>query len=284
MVAAAALLFALEAIFTKIAYGAGVNVTTTLALRFIPASIVLVIVSLSAGQGLYIPKKHILFFSLLTSLYIGISITLYLAYKLLPASLAIMFFYLYPAFTAVLSFYINGEKLSRAKIAAILLSLIGLALLLGSSFQQASLAGIVFALCAAVLNGLDLALFPKMLSRIHQLTFITWTFLCSAIVFGSYGLISGGLNFHFAPAGWLSLLGLSLFSTAGSTLALVYGLNLVGSTLTAIINTLEPPVTVILAVLIFGERLYGWQIIGAILVIVAILLPQINLSGKKPAD
>ena len=73
---------------------------------------------------------------------------------------------------------------------------------------------------------------------------------------------------------------LSVISTAAANITLIYGWGVVGSTTAAIVQTLEPVVTAVLAFLVFDERLHGWQVLGAILIVTAVLIPHLKWGVK----
>lgn len=285
LVALAAFLFGTEAIFAKLGYNAGVNLITTLTVRFVLSAAIFSLMTALAGLSFRVPKKALGLFGFLIILYLGIAASLYQAFALLPASLAIMFFYAYPALTGILAFLITREKINLTRSLALLISGCGLILLLWSSFENISMTGVLVALTAALLNALYLIFVPKMLDQVHQLTFLSWIFVTSAIFYTSLGVFSGTISFQFSLSGWFFLMSLSLIATAAATMAQIYGLRLTGPVLTGIIFTLEPPVTAILAFLIFGETLKGWQLVGVALILLAVLLPQIKIAnGKHPAS
>ncbi|ATW26556.1 DMT family transporter [Candidatus Formimonas warabiya] len=281
LVTAATCLFATEAIFAKLAYGAQVNLITVLALRFVLPALILLLVSYVTGTSLRIPPGSRKLFLPLFGIYVVIALLLFQSFALLPATMAIMFFYAFPVLTGLLAFLVDGERLAKVKICALVISACGLILLLWTSWEKLNMWGAVLALIAASANALYMIYLPKLLKTVHQVTVITWFFVGSTVFFGFLGLFSGALDFHFALSGWVYLAGLSLISTATATLALIYGLPLVGPTLAAIINTLEPPCTAFLAYWVFGEKLTGWQIIGALLVLSAVLLPQLPIKNEK---
>jgi len=275
LVAASAFFIGTEAVLAKLAYGAGVNVITTITLRFTLASLIILPVLIITGHSLRVPPGGRSLMLGLILAYIIVAALLFQAFALLPASLAIMLLYAYPSFTAVLSFLINGEVLSKEKILALALSALGLVLLLWSSWDYVNLTGVFCALGAALVNSFYLIYSPKMLRQTHQLTLSSWLFLGSALFYWAVSLLSGNLTLDFQASTWLYLLGLGLISTVLATLALVYGLPFTGPTQAAIICTLEPPVTVLLAYLVFREVLTGVQVLGALLVLLAVVLPPV---------
>lgn len=206
-------------------------------------------------------------------------VLLFQAFALLPASLAILFFYAYPAFTGILALAITREAIGGPKIIALLLSALGLILLLQSSLADLNPLGIILALGAAIAKALYLIYSPRVLREVPQLTLASWLFIGSTVVYGVIGAALGQLQFDLTLTGWGYIGVLSIFSTVVATIAMVNGLKLIVPTLAAIIHTLEPLVTAILAYLVFGELLNNVQIMGAGLILLAIIFPHL---AKRP--
>jgi len=72
-------------------------------------------------------------------------------------------------------------------------------------------------------------------------------------------------------SGWGWLASLTVVSTVGAISLFFAGLRRVGPTTASILATVEPLVTVLLAYLIFGERLGAVQLVGGALVLCAVL-------------
>jgi drug/metabolite transporter (DMT)-like permease len=92
-----------------------------------------------------------------------------------------------------------------------------------------------------------------------------------------FGLATGTLDFGFASEGWLWLALAAFVSTVSAMVLFFSGMTRVGPSTAAILSTLEPPVTVALAFLAFGEALGAIQIFGALAVLgaaVIVNLPQ----------
>lgn len=79
------------------------------------------------------------------------------AIRLLPVSTALVIFYAYPAFSAVFSYLIYGERISRAEIACIAVVVIGIAVLFDFSLDG-NLFGQCMALSGAAFAGLTVTL------------------------------------------------------------------------------------------------------------------------------
>ena len=73
---------------------------------------------------------------------------------------------------------------------------------------------------------------------------------------------------------WPALLGLGLVATALAIQTFYAGVKRVGGARASLISTVEPVYTVALAVVLFGESLTPIQIVGAALVVSAVVLAE----------
>jgi len=280
LVILSAIFFSTEAIFSKLAYASGVNYLSTIMFRAAFVSLLLFAVMLLINQGLKVPKSSWKLLGLLILIFNTSGTCLYKAIEILPASLAILFFYSFPAFTCLFDYLIKGEKLSKSRLLALVLSFCGLILLNFSSVGKLPLLGVIFAFSAALANSLFMVLSPLLLQEVHELAVTFWLFTSGAVLYFITGGFTGSLAYDLSLQGWLYLILLAVISTAAAHVALIYGLGVVGSTTAAIVQTLEPVVTAVLAFLVFNERLHGWQILGAILIVTAVLIPHLKWEVK----
>ncbi len=73
---------------------------------------------------------------------------------------------------------------------------------------------------------------------------------------------------------WLPLLGLGVVATALAIQTFYAGVKRVGGARASIISTVEPVYTILLAMLLFGERLEPLQLVGGVIVLVAVILAE----------
>jgi drug/metabolite transporter (DMT)-like permease len=97
------------------------------------------------------------------------------------------------------------------------------------------------------------------------------------------GLVRGSLRLGFEPAGWAWIAALGLGSTVVAISAFMAGLNLVGPATAAIASTVEPVVTVVLAMAFFAERLGPVQVVGGGLVLTAVVLLAAKVRRGVPS-
>jgi drug/metabolite transporter (DMT)-like permease len=100
----------------------------------------------------------------------------------------------------------------------------------------------------------------------------------SAIIFASAGAVFGTLSLtngtHFPESnfGWLAMLGIIIVSTIVPVVTFLAGLERIGPTNAAMLSTLEPVVTVLLAAWLFGEKLHPIVMVGGGMILIAVVL------------
>jgi drug/metabolite transporter (DMT)-like permease len=103
----------------------------------------------------------------------------------------------------------------------------------------------------------------------------------AAVSVGTATLAAGGPHLAAGASGWLAVGAIVLVSTVVPATAFLLGLERVGPSTAAIVSTFEPVVTVTLAVLLLGDRLDGWQLMGGALVLAAVV--GVNARRAQPA-
>lgn len=104
----------------------------------------------------------------------------------------------------------------------------------------------------------------------------------TAVVYCVLVLASGAsLSPADIPAdAWLPLLGLGVVATAVAIQTFYAGVTRVGGARASIISTIEPVYTIVLAMLLFGERLEPLQVVGGFLVLVSVILAETGRPGQ----
>jgi drug/metabolite transporter (DMT)-like permease len=179
-----------------------------------------------------------------------------------------------PIFVTIMAWLLWREPLTRRKIVAIVLAFVGTVLIArlgGLGATQISLFGLLIALAAAFAYG-GFSLFGKKLVGNYS----SWTILLYTFGFGALIL----LPFQFrvpipwplSPQvlGWYA--GLILLSTISGFGLYTTGLRYLQASVAAIVATTEVVFAAVVSYIVLGERLDGWQILGAILVIGGVIL------------
>jgi drug/metabolite transporter (DMT)-like permease len=206
------------------------------------------------------------------------------AMKETSLSVAAILLYTGPAFVTILSRIFFKELFTKQKTIALLLALFGCGFVIGtfpSLDQSISFYGGVVGLGAGFGYALY-SIFGKLaLRHYHPITVATYTF-----VFASVSMIPfSGLWDSWSVLQNLNVLalgfGLGLFPTVLAFILYTYGLKHIESSKASITTTIEPVVATFIGVLIFGDILLPWQIIGVILVLFSVITVQLSRKDHK---
>ena len=268
-IAISAASFGTLAIFGRYAYNDGMNIYTVLFLRFgISASFMTLI--------LLLRKEHFPRGKILTQLigmgalgYVGQSFMYLTAINYASAGLVALLLYLYPFFVAILSTIFLREKITRIKIIALVLALFGTALTVGPVSGQ--LIGALMAITAAVIYSIYIIVGTNVMKHVTAVQSSTVIFASAGAVYGLLTLVNGA-HFPETNSGWLAMLGIIIVSTIIPVVTFLAGLERIGPTNAAMLSTLEPIVTVLLAAWLFGDKLLPIVMIGGGLILVAVIL------------
>ena len=194
------------------------------------------------------------------------------------ASVATVLIYTGPAFVALASRFLFGEPLYWNKILAIVLAIVGCALVAqvyDLGFVLSNPVGTVIGLAAGV-GFAVYSLFGKAAS--HRLN--PWTTVAYTFAFGSFFLLLTRpfdqlLSLGHAVDGWLLLLLLAVPTLGGYGLYMV-SLGYLPVSVASIIVALEPVFTALMAFAILGERLAPVQIAGSVLIFAGVAALQLK--------
>ncbi|PLR84895.1 EamA family transporter [Bacillus canaveralius] len=264
--------FGLLPIFALYAYDSGISVATLLFLRFAFAAMILFSYPLIKKQPLAITKKLLVSLFILGGVLYSLQSTFYfVAVQYIPASLAALILYLYPVFVAVLSFFINKEKLSKPLLVSIIVSLFGMVLILGAPAGNVNYTGLLLALGAAIVYSVYIIFGNLVAIKVQPIITSAFTALFASISFLAGGLLTNTLNFQFEMSGWIPIVGIALFSTVIAMFTFFAGMNIIGPTKASILSMAEPVVTIVCSTLLFGENMSILQLSGGIIVLTGAL-------------
>lgn len=285
-----AIIWGMEAILVKLCYSSGFSVTALLSLRYAVSLPVFALILKKQGQPLLPPLELLKPLLLLALNVLAGVVMLYLAIALLPATLAILFFYAYPSFTSLFHFLLKRGSLGALRLVALAVSAGGLILLYWSSNAGLSFWGVVCALLSALLQAGKLFQTDRLLPRISAASLNLFTALTTTLAVGLFFMVQGifgsqgfGLS-AISNIGWLYMLALGMFVTVFGNLFMTLGIKYVGAVDTSLILLLEPLATAALAFWIFGDRLSLWQLIGGVLILLAVALPAVAGFMKAMGD
>jgi len=281
LIAISAASFGTLAIFGRYAYTDGMDTFTVLFIRFGSSAVFMTVVLLLRKE--HFPRGQIL--AQLVGMgalgYVGQSFMYMTAIKYASSGLVALLLYLYPMFVFILSVMILHEKVTSVKVISLALAVVGAALTVDPNGGQ--LIGALMAIAAALIYSVYIIVGTGVMKHVTAIQ-------SSTIIFASAGMVYGMLTFangaHFpaSNSGWLAMLGMIVFSTIIPVVTFLAGLERIGPTNAAMLSTLEPVVTVLLAAWLFGERLMPIVLVGGGLILLAVILLTRSELKKENGD
>lgn len=271
-----AIAFGLLPLILDALYDDGVTPESALLYRYVgalPALLLWVIMRRTPRDGLPL--------SLAAGVAIGTgTIFLFRGYAALPASLTVLIFYTYPAFTLIVGRLLFGVRLEGRTTIAIAMVLAAAVLIVGPG----SMAGdIPIAVLVTFGAPLGYALYLSCLSRLPAETSVPMRLLgvnlgaCLPVV--PVMLLEGaGFTLPHSGAGWLAGLYLPVVTGIAATALIVLGASLAGGARAAVAGASELMTALAIGWLLFSETA-NWATLGGALLILAAIV--VSASGRK---
>ena len=295
-VLAGAILFAINGTISKMVLEAGMSSLRLVEIRCAAAAAAFfLITALRRPSSLRIGARELGFVVVYGITGIAFVQWLYLvAIARMPVSLALLIEYTAPLLVALwVRFARRGEV--RARVwAALVLSFGGLAIV-AEVWQGVTLdgVGVLAAGAAAVSLAAYYLLGERGLGRRDPLSLSAWGFTAAA---GFWSLLLPWWSFPFdlmddrvavdllgttAPV-WALVIWVVLLGTVAPFGLSLFGIGKIGATRTGLIGTAEPVLAGLVAWIVIGEVLTGWQLAGACVVLAGIVLAE--TSRPAPAE
>jgi drug/metabolite transporter (DMT)-like permease len=186
-----------------------------------------------------------------------------------------------PIFVTVMAWIFFKEPLTKKKFGAIALSIVGTVLisgLHGMGTLQVTGYGLFIALASAIMYGLMSLFGKKLVGSYSPWTVLLYTFGIGALVLLPLQF-QNALPWPISPDVVLLFVGLVLITTVSGFALYTTALKMLQASIASITNTSEVAFAAILAYFILGERLDGWQVFGALLVVAGVVLVSLP-NGK----
>jgi drug/metabolite transporter, DME family len=219
---------------------------------------------------------------------VALNVSIFTAFGLIPIALALMLFYTYPAGVVLVDLALGHERLSRSRIAALLLSFGGVVLVLAGGMEAPAARveplGILLGLAASLSQVVFVTVSRGGYSSVPAPA-ATLTILATSVVGASaIAVFTGAAADLAAPLRSLDpwpVLGVAGIVAAGvSSLLFLVSIRAIGGTRTGILMLLEPVVGVILAAWWLGEALLPVQLAGGALVLAGALVLQLRAAPE----
>lgn len=281
LVVVSAVGFGTLAIFGRYAYADDMDALTISSLRFSLAAIPTLV--LLAVRRERFPRGSVLLRLIAMGVlgYVGAAFAYLAALKYASAGLVALLLYLYPTFVTLLAVVVLKEPFTGVKGLALGLALMGTALAVGPLSGQAL--GVLFAVTSAALYAIYIIIGTDVMKSVSPVQ-------SSAVIFATAGIGNTVLMMVTGPhlpatgRGWAAIAGLVVITTLIPVVAFLAGLKRIGPTNAAMLSTLEPVVTVVLASWLLHEMLTPVTLLGGGLILTAVLmLTRAELRSSRSA-
>ena len=256
----------------KLAFEAGSNTSTVVALRGVVGMALMILFMAASRQSFRLPDRTLapcaaagLAHALVAYGFIG-------SVARIPVSLAVLVYATHPILLAFVFHRQGRERLTRRKLVLALAVLAGLVLVLGGGFGEPDIAGVALAMlaslavCGVILLGARAQRDGATSTQVNLVMMLVATIVSAAAttLVGAWSLPSG-------EVGWLGVTGAGAGVTVG-LVAFFAAVRFIGPVRATMISNAEPVFGVLFAVAVLGERLGVLQWAGVTLVVAALVL------------
>jgi drug/metabolite transporter (DMT)-like permease len=278
--ATGAFLFATKSIIIKLAYAEGVDAETLLALRMAMSLPFYLLVGLwavrsdRAGPPPAVPRRRAMIQAAFVGL-LGYWFSSYADFKgleYISAQFERLILFTYPLFVVLLGAAFFGQRVRARALLAFIVSYSGLAMIFTQDFAASgntALYGCAWVLAAAVAFGLY-----QLLAREIIGTLGARMFTCIAMSAASVAAIAQYLLLHpieplSARVLWLGVV-IAIAATVLPSFFMNAALSRISAQANATVSTMSPVGTIVLAVVVLGDRLTTVDIVGSALVLLGV--------------
>ena len=212
-------------------------------------------------------------------------ILLFEAYKHTTVSVATLSYYFAPVIVTAVCPLIFRERPKLSQVICFAISTLGLVMILGvGSLGGNGTMGVLFGLGAAVFYASVMLLnkFIKGVSDLHR-TFLQ--ILAAAVVLLPYVMLTGGVHLGgLNGSGIICLITVGVIHTGVAYCLYFSAIKDLPGQKAALLSYIDPLIAVIISVLLLGEEMTLWQVLGGIMILGATLYSELSSAKEKAND
>ena len=275
--------FGLIPLFTISLLALGVGSPTILCYRFLLATVAMAIVMLFTRRNFRLPMATMVVVAVLAILYATTAILLLESYKYIPSGITTTIHFLYPLAVTLTMAWLFKERISYIIYIAVLVSLVGVALLAWGSHTEGDFKrGVTYAMVTVVTYAAYIVgVMRSRAARVDSVVLTFYVLAFGALLFFLYALATEGIEALHSSSSWRDIIMLALVCTVLSDYTLVLAIKHIGSTRTSILGSMEPLTAVVVGVVYFGERVDVVSVVGLVLIISAVVMVIVQ---SKPQE
>lgn len=287
--------FSIKAILAKKAYEAGADAITILFLRVLFAAPLFLLLALWNNAQHRVEEKKLSSKEIIGLMALGL-IGYYLSSLMdfegltyVSASLERIILFSYPTMVVVFTALFFHSRLNTQDYWALFLTYAGIVFIFSEEINQSTLipsstliSGGTLIFGSAFTYAMYLIGSGFIIPRIGAMRFTAYSMLIATSAIMIHYLVVKGWIFPALdnPVVWYGI-AMALVSTFMPAVCLAEGIKLIGSEKSAVISTIGPVSTIILANIVLGETMTWIQAIGTIVVMIGVLIITLNKEKKK---
>lgn len=210
-----------------------------------------------------------------------VNIFLFLSIEKTGIVVATLLMSLGPIFTVIFSVFLYKEKLTKGKIFALVVSLIGTIILIsdGALFDlEFNYLGVAYGFLSGICFGFYPIISKSMSEEKNPDIVMIYSFIVVVIMLLPLINFENFIAYHKLTCNFLVTLAFSLIPTLMCHLLFVKSLNYISASKAGILSLIQIPSATIFGMIILGEKISFWKILGMVLIIFGIFL--IKLQDK----
>jgi drug/metabolite transporter (DMT)-like permease len=271
----AATAFGVGDAFAKVALAAGSDVLTLALCRGVVGVVILLCYLRIGVPPLPATARERLIALGLGVLFAAIVFGLFKAIELITVQIAVLTYFIYPLLTGIAGAIFGVERLSWRGLLAALVAFAGLALMIGAYPRALSIAGLAFAIEAALCRTAFLLVARTALQKLDPRLTTWYSLLSSTAVFAIGAAATLNWQVPRTPYGWAAVLIVSI-CTAVAVLTLYMSTTRIGPFRSALIMNLEPLLAALISIPLLGEVMTPIQAAGGAIMLAALVAFQLR--------
>lgn len=285
-------MFSAKAVLVKLAYEYNVDTVSLLLIRMglaLPFYVIIAAIESTRKKNEKLQAKDYWFLILLGIL--GYYLASYLDFQGLnyvTASIERLILFVYPTMVVAISAVFLKKRISVQQKLAVLITYIGVFI---AFYKYSSASGIstniplgaMLVFASALAYAIFLVGSGDMIPRIGAVRFTSYAMIVScAAVMVHYAFKNSGDVFNQQTEVYYLGLGMAFISTIIPSFLLAEAIKRIGASNVAIVGSIGPISTIILATIFLGEQIGFFQILGTVIVISGVMLIAISKRKPKP--
>lgn len=202
------------------------------------------------------------------------------AIKLTSIATAVTLLYTAPIFIALMARIFFREIFTKIKVLALLLCVAGCFLTITGGYWdnlQLNSKGILLGLASGITFGSLTLISKPIANKYHSYTIVFYSIGFGLLFYSPFAQPMILFQPNINPLIWFYTLSLSIISTIFAYLLYIGGLSMgIEASKAGIISTVEAVLSVLVTYIFFQEQIWGWKLIGILMVIVSVVMVQLD--------